>query len=73
MSTRESKVMSSHHTAVADPSEVLGQPLAQRRRHQKHLLTITLDEVLGHHRIVFSGPDGAGFVRQPSRRAGVAG
>ena len=27
---------------------VLGQPLAQRRRQQKRLLTITRDEVLGH-------------------------
>jgi hypothetical protein len=44
---------------------VLGQPLAQRRRHQKRLLTSTLDEVEGHGRIVFAPPDGPPFVRQP--------
>ena len=27
---------------------ILRQPLTQRRRHQKRLLTITRDEVLGH-------------------------
>ena len=39
---------------------VLRQPLAQRRWHQKRLLTITCNEVLGHHGIVFAAPDGAG-------------
>jgi hypothetical protein len=54
------------HRLEHEPRQViLGQPLTQRRRQQKRLLTITRDEVLGHHRIVFSGPDGAGFVRQP--------
>lgn len=38
---------------------VLRQPLTQRRRHQKRLLTITTDEVLGHRGILFTGPDGA--------------
>jgi hypothetical protein len=37
---------------------ILSQPLAQRRRQQKRLLTIARDEVLGHRRIVFTGPDG---------------
>ena len=39
---------------------VLRQPLAQRRRQQERLLTITPDEVLGHSEIVIADPDGAG-------------
>ena len=39
---------------------VLRQPLAQRRRQQERLLTITPDEVLSHHEIVIADPDGAG-------------
>ena len=39
---------------------VLRQPLAQRRRQQERLLTITPDEVLGHSAIVIADPDGAG-------------
>jgi hypothetical protein len=53
-----------------EPREmVLGQPLAQRRRHQKGLLTIALDEVVGHAEIVFATADRAGFVRQPQAEA----
>ena len=33
------------------------QPLAQARRQQQLLLTVTRNEVLGHHRIVLTGPD----------------
>ena len=41
-----------------EPREVtLRQPLADIRRHQKHLLAITRDEVLPHHRIVLNPPD----------------
>jgi hypothetical protein len=42
----------------------LRQPLAHVRRHQKCLLTTTLDEVLRHARMVVSGPDG----RAPTTR-----
>jgi hypothetical protein len=35
----------------------LGQPLAQARRQQQLLLTITRKEVLGHNRIVLTAPD----------------
>jgi hypothetical protein len=49
------------HRIDHEPREViLRQPLAQRRRHQKDLLTITSDEVLSHDGIVFAGPDGRG-------------
>jgi hypothetical protein len=51
-----------------EPREVvLGQPLAQRGRHQKGLLTIAFDEVVGHGEIVFATADGAGVPRQPRR------
>jgi hypothetical protein len=41
-----------------EPREmVLGQPLGQRGRQQKSLLTMTFDEVVGHGRIVFARPD----------------
>jgi len=47
-------VNSRHH----EPHEViLGQPVTKTRRHQQHLLTITLNEVLGHARIVLNPPD----------------
>jgi hypothetical protein len=36
---------------------ILGQPVTKTRRHQQHLLTITLNEVLGHARIVLNPPD----------------
>ena len=56
-----------------EPREmVLGQPLAQRGRHQKDLLTIASDEVVGHGEIVFASADGAGFVRQPRVEASVS-
>lgn len=49
------------HRVEHKPREiVLRQPLAQRRRHQKGLLTVTLDEVLSHREIVLADPDGGG-------------
>ena len=48
-----------HHRIDHKPSQVvLGQPLTQRGRQQKRLLTTTLDEVLGHSAIVIAAPDG---------------
>jgi hypothetical protein len=35
----------------------LGQPLAQVGRQQQHLLTVTLQEVRTHSRIVLTAPD----------------
>jgi hypothetical protein len=40
---------------------VLGHPVAQRRRHQKRLLTITFDEVGRHAGIVLATPDATPF------------
>ena len=41
-----------------EPREViLGQPVAQRRRHQQHLIPITRQEVLRHPGIVLIAPD----------------
>jgi hypothetical protein len=34
------------------------QPIPQRRRHQERLVTITIDEVLGHPRTPLNAPDG---------------
>jgi hypothetical protein len=36
---------------------ILRQPVPQRRRQQKRLLTITFNEVLGHPSIQRAGPD----------------
>ena len=40
---------------------VLGHPVAQRRRHQKALLTVAFNEVRGHAGIVLPAPDGTRF------------
>jgi hypothetical protein len=37
---------------------ILRQPVPQRRRHKKCLLTITIEEVLSHPRIELNAPDG---------------
>jgi len=36
---------------------ILRQPLAQTRRHQQHLLTITAEKVLGHDHMVLKTSD----------------
>jgi hypothetical protein len=49
-----------------EPSEVVvGEPLAQARRHQQLLVAVAGQEVLRHRWIVQSGPDGVAFVQQP--------
>ena len=61
------------HRVDHEPREmVLMQPLAQRRRHQKDLLTVTSDEVLGHDASSSPARTDAGFVRQPPSLALVA-
>jgi hypothetical protein len=53
---------------------ILRQPLKQRRRHQKHLLTITFDELGSHAGIVFGAPDGTLFpTATPQSGGAVAG
>jgi hypothetical protein len=52
------------HIALAERASARprgGRPhlVPQRRRHQEHLLTVTLNEVLSHRAIVFARPDGA--------------
>ena len=42
-----------------EPRQMIGrQPIPQRRRHQERLVTVTIDEVLGHPRIPLNAPDG---------------
>src|SRR6202035_3437327 len=51
---------------------ILRQPIPHIRRQQIPLLTITINEVLGHPGIPLTGPDGTPFTRQPHAGAQVA-
>ena len=53
-----------------EPREmILRQPLPQRRRQQKRLLTITINEVLSHPGIQRTRADRPPFMRHPPRKA----
>src|SRR5262249_42610400 len=50
------------HGAQDRPCQVvLGQPFPEARRHQQHLLAVTLDEVLRHAASFLNPPDGTLF------------
>jgi hypothetical protein len=44
---------------------IISHPIQQRRRHQKRLLTINSNKVLGHREIVLNPSDDTPFTRQP--------
>jgi hypothetical protein len=52
---------------------ILRQPVTKRRRQQKRLLTITIDEVLRHPRSQSDPPDRTRFVRLSEARPGCRG
>jgi hypothetical protein len=52
---------------------ILRQPIAQTRRHQQDLLTLTRQEVLGHHRIVLRPPDDPALCATATDESGNGG